>query len=567
MPLEPIEFDHETPPDFGDEPLPRRSRASTPPVTPTPDLRQQQPEPEIYQPQPSRPTNPQPSVFGGEAATPMLPGTANQPAPVLPDTRPIAAARSAAAVPPTSGALPTLPVANPAAAPAVTAPIETAPSTPDINALRSAQLRANRQQQKGKVFGRSLLAFMVIAGLIAGALIFGRSYLFTTEWDAALTPIVDDIQESTGVEFDHTIPLVVQPADEYAQGLLDSTLGTDWTTSVPAWRALGLASGDVTEASVATVLAQRSSAYYDPIADVVFQAEGAEPEQAQSDLQVALAAAYQQQLAGTASDVVETSQIGVTGVSTQQTIARNAADAFTIRRTVTAAFGAWPEPITDPGLPIPIAYELAAVDRLGEAILTAAGADPTVLSSGAGYPDAIYGVLGDNPVNASSVPLKAGEQPLADALALGVDDWSLVWGSRLPRSTVDRLAALVTADSYRPIERSGATCFVAVFQSATEAEGTSLYGSMLLWAQRGPADSQALATQLGPTRVQLEACDPGSGTPIVARRRHGRLPDRATARSARWLSCSATPDQSRKLLNCSGIPISPPFSSCITSWR
>ena len=33
---------------------------------------------------------------------------------------------------------------------------------------------------------------------------------------------------------------------------------------------------------------------------------------------------------------------------------------------------------------------------------------------------------------------------------------------------------------------------------------------MLLWAQRAPVGTQALATQLGPTKVQLEACDPGA---------------------------------------------------------
>ena len=162
------------------------------------------------------------------------------------------------------GALPTLPAANPTAPPPLAESTESAPSPTDINALRSAQIRVNKQQRKNRMFGRTLLAFVVVGAVIASALVFGRSYLFPTGWDATLTPIVDAIQEATGTEFDQTVALEAQSANEYAGNLLEFTLGSDWVANVPQWRALGLVEGDVSPDAVAAALAGRTAALTTP---------------------------------------------------------------------------------------------------------------------------------------------------------------------------------------------------------------------------------------------------------------------------------------------------------------
>ena len=76
--------------------------------------------------------------------------------------------------------LPTLPAPKPLGTPVHTPATETVPTAPDITALRSAQLRANRQQRHGKLFGRTLIVLLAIGGLIAAGLVFGRQYLFPT---------------------------------------------------------------------------------------------------------------------------------------------------------------------------------------------------------------------------------------------------------------------------------------------------------------------------------------------------------------------------------------------------
>jgi hypothetical protein len=54
-----------------------------------------------------------------------------------------------------------------------------------------------------------------------------------------------------------------------------------------------------------------------------------------------------------------------------------------------------------------------------------------------------------------------------------------------------------------------------VFQTSTEEAGAEVFASMLSWAASAPAASQAVVSQLSPTRVQLDVCDPGAegGTP------------------------------------------------------
>ncbi len=408
---------------------------------------------------------------------------------------------------PAAGALPVLPAANPAAPPAIVEPISGAPSTPDIAALRSAQLKASKQQRQGKLFGRSLLAFVLIGGLIAAALVFGRSLLFDTEWDAQLTPIVNEVEAARGVGFDHTVPLDVVPAAELGDRLRTATIGDAWVDRVPEWRALGLATGTVDAGSVASALAASTSAVYDPRADRIYLMDGVDPQTAARDLRVALEDAYDAQrgLAPAAPEPAVGTGGGFTGVSSLESIATRAVD------EVLASGGAVRErqPANET-LPFPIAYELAAIDVLGEPILAAAGVDPATLTIGRPYPPEITGALDDRPTTAASVLIRPGEVSITPPVALGNDDWSLAWGARLPETTVARLVEQVTADSYRPVDRGGTVCFVSVFETADEAAGSSVFAAMLSWAANSPAGAQAIATQLSPTRVQLEGCDPGA---------------------------------------------------------
>ena len=113
------------------------------------------------------------------------------------------------------------------------------------------------------------------------------------------------------------------------------------------------------------------------------------------------------------------------------------------------------------------------------------------------------------------LPVQLGERPLAEPVPLGVDDWSLVWASRLPEATVAQIVPIVAADSYHPIDRSGTTCVSGVFETRSPEDAGVLLAAMTEWVAASPAGAQATATTLSDTRVQLIACDPGPDVAVA----------------------------------------------------
>jgi hypothetical protein len=443
-------------------------------------------------------------------------------APIVPP--PVAPTRAAQPVPSLSSAqagplLPTLPAAKPGASPMYTPPIESAPSAPDVNALRSAQLRASRQQARGKMFSRTMLALFLIGGLIAAALVFGRRYLFPTEWDQSLTPIVNDIQIERGVEFEHTVGLVKQPSADYALTIGRLVVDDAWVGHVPVWRALGLTTGEPTVDGIAPALAAARLAVYDPDADRIYTSADASPDAAAADLRLALEQAYAAQQSTATTLPTEESNTGFLGVSSPGEIIDAAIDRYIAERdtesTATSSDAAGVASGPSSALPLPIEYELRAIDALGEPLLSATGVDPVTMRFGSAYPDDVGARLDDGARPTASGALQVGDASLAPPTALGVDDWSLVWGSRLPQATVDQLATIVVADSFRPIDRGGLTCVIAVFETANPTDAGSVLAAMQAWTAAAPAGSQASVVQLAETRVQLSACDPGAEAATV----------------------------------------------------
>jgi hypothetical protein len=317
----PVESATDAPIDLGDENqggLPRRNAQR--PAEYVEEVVEPPPPVESYR----RTRAPDSSVFDD---------VASNPGPSLPSETTISAPSARVDVPvdymPALGGqgLPTLPAVAPAAIPAVVPPIDSAPSGPDLHALRSAQLRSSRQQQQGKLFGRTLLAFMVIGGLIAAATVFGRAYLFPTEWDVGLTSTVDLIQEETGVEFDHPVPLVTQSPQEYQQTILRLTIGSDWLDRVPEWRALGLTMGEPSIASVGAELAVMQPAVFDPETDTVYQAASNEPLDAA--LRSALQEAFIDQVGvGSQVSFAASPTTSFAGVSSTDSIVTGAIDSY-----------------------------------------------------------------------------------------------------------------------------------------------------------------------------------------------------------------------------------------------
>jgi hypothetical protein len=332
---------------------------------------------------------------------------------------------------------------------------------------------------------------------------FGRDYLFPTNWDPALTPIVDEIELGRGAPFEHTVGLVRQTEADFELTIAQLTTGAEWGARVPEWRALGLATGEPTPDTVSVAALDGRTAVYDPTGDRIYMPDSVTPDEATTDLRLALERAYDAQFG--VSTIAEPTPGSLAGVSATPAIARRAVDRFLVDPTPVAVTGWQP----GEGVPSPIAYELLASDVLGGPLLDASGVDRDVATFATDLSTALAAVLDDAPRLAEAGALQVGEKSLADPVALGNDDWSLAWGMRLAPEAVDQLVAVVRADSYRPIDRNGLTCVVGVFETATAPESDVVLVHLTGWVGASPLESQATATRLSETRVQLVTCDPG----------------------------------------------------------
>jgi hypothetical protein len=358
------------------------------------------------------------------------------------------------------------------------------PTASDVRQFRTAQARAARKKN-GRLFLRVLMVFVLFGASIGLALTVGRQWMFPTDWDPALTRLVDTVQVERGVEFERVVPLVTQPAAEYAATVARLVLGGDVAGHLPVWRALGLASGAaVDDPALGEALAAARPALYDTEAASIFALEGAP---ADVDLRIALEQALDEQLgsagprAGDAGG--DTGGIAALGLVPVRDLVV-AADAAPATASIAGA--------AEPVLPLPLVYQLAAGDRLATAY--------TATSAPA---------LDDFRGTAPEPVLAAGDVAIGDAVGLGIDDWTLVWANRLPAEAVDRLIAATSGDAVRTFERAGTACVAAVFQAANELYGAAILADLGTWAAAAPPASQTSVTAVGPTAVQLTACDPG----------------------------------------------------------
>jgi hypothetical protein len=404
--------------------------------------------------------------------------------------------------------LPTLPKVAPVPAHVqVPAPANAPNPSPTTIPARTA----TRARPKRRVGLKAFLVLLVLGGLVAAGLVYGRAYLFPDEWDRDLVPLVDALETTTAVEFTDAVPAERLPVAEYDVRVADALFGAGWADQVAIWRALGLASGTPDATTLGPVLRSWSPAAYDPVTKQLAALDSLGG--------AAQAAALTDQLALVLLDQVHGANLA-TGPSSS--IAVRAVIAHQARLTSDAASDAT-RPTVDragvQGLPAPLAYELMARADLGRPLAEAGQLelDATDTAAVAALPEFLGDALGDATEPAAPARLASGDVVSADAVQRGRGFWYLVFGAYLPAESAAAGADSITRELLTPVNRGEQACAYATFTGANPDATNALAIVAQAWVAAAPPEAGASTAVLDDGTVQLVSCDPGPAPAILPR--------------------------------------------------
>lgn len=360
---------------------------------------------------------------------------------------------------------------------------------------RAATRRRSARRTSRRPAVRLAAPMFVVGGLVAAGLLVGRSRDASADWPPELAAAAADVEQQGAGRFNRTVALVVQPDVDYVR----SVLGLDLGQSLPRWRALGLASGDdesIENASLAAIV-RYLPVWYDVRTQTIRQAEGAAAGGLEKEYRLALDAALRDQRGDVVSDAAA-SESGLLGFTSAETLVS--------RGVALVDSGDQALMSVTAGVPEPVAYQLRASERFGDAVTARRDGGESI----AGATSAAVDALADTASEAEPGLRGAGDDAVGPAGALGVDDWSLVWAAHLPEESVDDLAGRVRRDLYQPFDRGGRSCVQGVFETEPdEAADTEMLLLLDAWADAAPPSADAEAFVLGPGWFQIVACDPG----------------------------------------------------------
>lgn len=460
------------------------------------------------------------AVTATAAATEAPSQQAGGPAPTIPSAAAAVPARSAAPAP-------GVPVLQPSLQPnQATLPKSTAAAAPAAPAAlsrkdRKHQTKLRKQQQKvatkqvkaasSKSGGSGVALFftlLVLVGLIAGALIFGRPYLFPDAWDEEARPYGEAVEAARGAEFDEPLLVERRAADVFATAMTAQLVGS-WESDLPTWRSLGLVSGPIDAPLLNEMVQDWTAAYYSPETGAVIANDAAGAAVFDAAVTEAMAAAALDQEVGWA-------------VSLDDTLF----DAPALTRAI----------VTASSRTAAAATVFGAADRSGRDIGVSTFLPP-VLEYRVNAPLAYSEFSSELPAQrsadfealrvASQLQL-SGEPELVEGDVAGAASmtdrtfWYLVFASYNDPSEAYAASNALVQASLTSADSAGRQCNYATF-SGTDVDGTERLSSVLgRWVAAAPAEMNATVTTLANGTMQLRSCDPGEAFDSGARFGLGR---------------------------------------------
>jgi hypothetical protein len=386
---------------------------------------------------------------------------------------------------------------SPVATPATSFEFDPASFAPDPTHQPS------RRKKRG---GLKLLAVLVVlGGLVAAGVVVGQPYLFPGDWDDATAAYAEAVEVASGVEFAEPLSIVAEPTAEFA-ARLQAQFAAISPDELAQWRALGLASGAVDDATLAGQLSGWQDAVYSTTDGQVYHDSGAAgPE---------LDALLTQEMAAVSLD----QQFGWSLEQPQRTLDAAAATSAEVLRqvrsvqeasTFTGAVPPVPSEVAD-ALPPVVGYRMLAPHVYAEFETTADTTD-------AANPLADLGVSGpgflgrDTSTMASSSTMLDGDVATAAPVAKDRSFWYLVFAGYLDARTAHVASGVVVESAVTPVSRGATQCVSATFAGTGVDETATLRSALAAWAAAAPVEMASSFQVLPDGTLQLVSCDPGAG--------------------------------------------------------
>ena len=361
-------------------------------------------------------------------------------------------------------------------------------------------------QKRRGTFRRGLklvLTLVVLGGLVAAGVVFGRPYLFPGDWDATTEPYAAAVETARGVDYAESISVSAEPTPDYTARVVGQ-LAPGWTGDEAMWRALGLLNGAATQDNVAQLLVGWQDALYSTANGQVYQDAAATGPQADAAITAAMTAASLDQQYGWSPDqLVRTTDDQVLTLAEVQRQARAVVAASPFAVAVDPD-----DPAVLAFVPPLVGYRALAPTTFAE--FGTASADPqNALSS--------IGAAGPGPLTSEALvpapnPTMVGtDAQVSSPRPLDRSFWYLVFAGYLDSRTAYQASEAVVENAISMADRAGTACVYATFAGGG-VEGTATLRSALEgWSAAVPVEFGANVTVLADGTLQLISCDPGAG--------------------------------------------------------
>ena len=446
-------------------------------------------------------------------ATPVQPYLSDEvPVPASPSALPTTTVATIDA-----GATPLIPGSQPG-------PITLPPATqPDQSGARLAApvsplaveipQRAPAKKRRGRSGLKLVFLLVVLGAIVAAGIVFGRPYLFPDDSAENAKPYATAVESVTGSEFAEPLTVTAEPTTTYQPRSTTQLVG-DFAEQVPTWRALGLATGDVTEAGMVELVEGWEPAMYSTVDGQIYHDDTLATPALEAELTSAMATAWLDQQFGWALGQTDRSldAAAMTSAEVQaQSEAILAASEYD-NELVT--------PSTGPLLYLPavISYQILAPSMYAPLLAPVAEGAENPLSS-LDAPQATWagGLASEVLELASAATLTEGDVVVGSPAAMDRSFWYLVFAGFLDAPTAYAASESIVESALTITERAGTTCAYATFSGGDLIQTQTLRSAMESWVGLTPPEMASAFTVGADGNLQMQSCDPGTQTIVSTR--------------------------------------------------